>query len=609
MAALINASRELYEEITRSENKDKNKLSTEIIENVYHQKFEDTEIPEVSIFKMTTETKLTNKISTKNYLTFGYLKAIAADDIEKMHTLSNDAIRDNDKIPTKGKGIKKMMQGAIEITHLNFYDDDGYDILSHKFYSKKHSNYIKKNHTKKISAGDIEKSFSNNFKIIDDADGEPINKYISLIEYLEEKDKPLMLCIEKIKKEFPHMKNMIIMKIDCQDFHKYNIDIMREIFESKYYWHLTNGKLKINMGEFVYYGENKNWENIEYPPLKPRDTMYLDHAKYLIEFNVYKVQKPIVSGDSKWRVKIGNKIFRLGSQSKLMLVQANNISLPIINIKRYYVKSELIGKGNQGNIFQILDNIILNLQPLLYSTVFSNHTKGNRERDLGKNMFIVAKILDKKRVEIKANKSDTNIFEDKDLTAIVAQVLKEQTVFYGLRSKTKSIKEGIVIDYANITSDTPDKMDYKEEFVEYLQNRHENIKEGYKKQRKKVPKNKPSVVNEDNEIVKSKEIPRKNFSSGIEGIVFKEQGYACANKPGVTYKELGILRQGVMIECPHWARGGDGKIHKPIYDIDHRDNNRSNCSKENCQILCKCCHAMKTFINKSTNSYQPIETE
>ena len=35
-----------------------------------------------------------------------------------------------------------------------------------------------------------------------------------------------------------------------------------------------------------------------------------------------------------------------------------------------------------------------------------------------------------------------------------------------------------------------------------------------------------------------------------------------------------------------------------MLDVDHKDGNPSNNTEENCQTLCKCCHAYKTNLEK-----------
>jgi len=37
-----------------------------------------------------------------------------------------------------------------------------------------------------------------------------------------------------------------------------------------------------------------------------------------------------------------------------------------------------------------------------------------------------------------------------------------------------------------------------------------------------------------------------------------------------------------------------------MLDVDHIDGNPYNQSSENCQTLCKCCHAYKTLVNRDT---------
>jgi len=59
---------------------------------------------------------------------------------------------------------------------------------------------------------------------------------------------------------------------------------------------------------------------------------------------------------------------------------------------------------------------------------------------------------------------------------------------------------------------------------------------------------------------------RQHFSSEVKSQILKKQNYKCAS-------------------CKKFLN---------IYDFDHKDNDRSNNSYNNCQALCPICHAIKT---------------
>lgn len=65
---------------------------------------------------------------------------------------------------------------------------------------------------------------------------------------------------------------------------------------------------------------------------------------------------------------------------------------------------------------------------------------------------------------------------------------------------------------------------------------------------------------------KKKFVIRQHFSNEVKSQILKKQNYKCAN-------------------CKKLLN---------IYDFDHKDDDRSNNSYSNCQVLCPICHAIKT---------------
>ena len=71
---------------------------------------------------------------------------------------------------------------------------------------------------------------------------------------------------------------------------------------------------------------------------------------------------------------------------------------------------------------------------------------------------------------------------------------------------------------------------------------------------------------------------RKNYCENIDGRL----GFVCTTTI-INKTELGLDWYGMV-------------------DVDHIDGNPSNQSPENCQTLCKCCHAYKTHLYKDAGT-------
>ena len=48
----------------------------------------------------------------------------------------------------------------------------------------------------------------------------------------------------------------------------------------------------------------------------------------------------------------------------------------------------------------------------------------------------------------------------------------------------------------------------------------------------------------------------------------------------------------------------DGSFDASGYHVDHIDSDRNNNSEDNCQLLCPCCHAVKTKWERQRNEQQ-----